>query len=445
MRQLRNLFKNFVVDTCKIYVQVCILLLFTTTSAFSQVEDVRRIVEKLCSPSFHGRGYVNGGDSIAAQYIAQQFQEIGLQQISDSYFQRFKFPVNTFPGNASFFIADKKLEVGTDIIVDPASPSYRGVLKYEVIQPRDIFELESIMPKLQKAIQDNEVNCLAINMVGVHPDTLTIIRNFKYELAQFIPVIIITDQKMNWSVDKKQIENPIFELNHSLANKEPIQVNLDAVLKKEHTAKNVIGYLPAQKKTKKTIVFTAHYDHLGRLGQDVYFPGANDNASGTGMMIALAKYFKQNPISYNLLFIAFAGEEAGLLGSKYYTENPLLPLSDITFLLNLDIFGSGEESITVVNGSIHEEHFNLLVEINNEKQLINQIKARGYAANSDHYWFSDAGVPAFFIYTSGPNRHYHDPFDKYENLSFAEVNDLKTLISLFIERLHTIKIKKKKH
>ncbi len=75
------------------------------------------------------------------------------------------------------------------------------------------------------------------------------------------------------------------------------------------------------------LVFSAHYDHLGQMGKDIYFPGANDNASGTSMLLNLAKYYSQNRPKYSVLFIAFGGEEAGLIGSEYYVKNPLVPLS----------------------------------------------------------------------------------------------------------------------
>lgn len=443
MKPLKNLYKNYAAATHRLALKLFILIAFASFQSFSQVEDVRRVVKQLCSPEFHGRGYVNGGDSIAAGYIAGEFQKAGLHNLTPGYYQYFSFPVNTFPGKADFYLDNKKLTVGEDIIADPASPSYEGTLNYIVLPASAIFDADKILQKLQEAMTGETINCIAIDFRNVHPDTLSIIREFKYELAQFVPVIIITDTKFTWSVSQKQLENPIFEVRAEIADGTPMTIKLDAVLKKEHRAKNVIGYLPAPKKTKKTIVFTAHYDHLGRLGQETYFPGANDNASGTAMLIALANYFRQNKVNYNILFIAFAGEEVGLLGSKYYVENPVKPIKDISFLLNLDIFGSGEDGITVVNGSIFVEHFDLLTDINAEKQLLTQIKARGYAANSDHYWFTDAGVPSFFIYTMGPNKHYHDTSDTYENLSFSEVNDLTALLAVFIERLEKMKKKKK--
>jgi Zn-dependent M28 family amino/carboxypeptidase len=171
------------------------------------------------------------------------------------------------------------------------------------------------------------------------------------------------------------------------------------------------------------------------MGSDTYFPGGNDNASGTAMLISMAKYFKENPVDYNILFIAFAGEEAGLVGSHYFVEHPLIKLDKIAFLLNLDIMGSGEEGITVVNATLFEKEFKDLQKINEEKQLLTVVKARGPAANSDHYWFTQKGVPAFFIYTMGPNKNYHDVYDTYENLSFVEYNDITSLLVEFTKRL----------
>ena len=202
-----------------------------------------------------------------------------------------------------------------------------------------------------------------------------------------------------------------------------------------YTSRNVFGYLPGKKKCGKTIVYSAHYDHLGRMGTETYFPGGNDNASGTAMLISMAKYFKENPVDYNILFIAFAGEEAGLVGSHYFVEHPLIKLDKIAFLLNLDIMGSGEEGITVVNATLFEKEFKELQKINEEKQLLTVVKARGPAANSDHYWFTQKGVPAFFIYTMGPNKNYHDVNDTYENLSFVEYTDITSLLVEFTKRL----------
>ena len=110
-----------------------------------------------------------------------------------------------------------------------------------------------------------------------------------------------------------------------------------------------------------------------------------------------------------------------------YTED------SVDFLINLDIMGSGEEGITVVNATNYPNEFDRLTKINDENKLLTQIKKRGPAKNSDHYWFTTKNVPSFFIYTQGLNKNYHDVFDTYENLSFIEYKDIITLLVKFVE------------
>jgi hypothetical protein len=97
--------------------------------------------------------------------------------------------------------------------------------------------------------------------------------------------------------------------------------------------------------------------------------------------------------------------------------------------------GSGEEGITVVNATLFPKEFDALTAINDKGQLLKQVKKRGTAANSDHYWFTEKGVPAFFIYTMGDNKHYHDVLDTYEALSFSEYADITRLIAEFVKTL----------
>ncbi len=169
------------------------------------------------------------------------------------------------------------------------------------------------------------------------------------------------------------------------------------------------------------------------MGKDVYFPGANDNASGCAMLLNLANYYSQpeNKPKYSIAFMAFCGEEVGLLGSKYYTEHPLFPMKNIRFLLNMDIMGTGEEGITVVNGSVFKTEFDKLKEINTQHNFIKDVKIRGKAANSDHYFFAENGVKACFIYTMGGIKAYHDIYDRAETLPLNEFENLFKLITKF--------------
>lgn len=411
-------------------------LLFICSTTFGQIEEVRRITNTLCSPEFHGRGYVNKGDSIAAEFIALEFQKIGLKPLKKSYFQSFPLDVNTFPSAMSAVLGHKELNPGVHFLVDPGSAGGKMELKPKQISVATALDVNKLIKEIQAINNSKEYNAIAFDFAGLSADTLKKLAGITQEVAGLLPVIEVMDRKFTWSVSNEQLKFPLIQIQDSVFRfNETITIDIQAQLLKNYSSRNVFGYLPAKKKCKKTIVYSAHYDHLGRMGSDTYFPGANDNASGTAMLISMAKYFKENPVDYNILFIAFAGEEAGLVGSKYFVENPLLPLKKIAFVLNLDIMGSGEEGVTVVNATLFEKEFKLLQIINDEKKLLAQVKSRGPAANSDHYWFTQDNVPAFFIYTMGPNKNYHDVFDLYDNLSFVEYQDITTLLVEFTKRL----------
>ncbi|MFA7295533.1 MAG: M28 family peptidase, partial [Candidatus Paceibacterota bacterium] len=184
------------------------------------------------------------------------------------------------------------------------------------------------------------------------------------------------------------------------------------------------------------IIVGAHFDHLGMMGNKTYFPGANDNASGTAMVLDLARFFADTAHigKYSIAFMFFTGEEAGLLGSEYYTKNPLFPLSNIKFMLNLDMIGTGSNGIKVVNGSVIKKEFERLKSINEQHGYLKTVSERGEAANSDHYFFYKKGVKSFFIYTLGNEyKEYHTPTDKAEGLPLTKYNELFKLIVDFIK------------
>ena len=183
-------------------------------------------------------------------------------------------------------------------------------------------------------------------------------------------------------------------------------------------------------------MFTAHYDHLGGFGDSLYFAGANDNAAGVALMLSIAKWYQAHPPPFSVVFIAFAGEEVGggLMGSKYYTDHPAIKLKNISFLINLDLVGNGEEGITVVNATEFPSAFSLMQKINKSQNYLSNIYSRGKARNSDHYWFTENGVPSFFIYTMGKRKAYHDVLDISSTLALPEVNDLQLLITEFIRQ-----------
>jgi Zn-dependent M28 family amino/carboxypeptidase len=133
------------------------------------------------------------------------------------------------------------------------------------------------------------------------------------------------------------------------------------------------------------------------------------------------------------MFICFAGEEVGLLGSEYYTEHPFFELNKIKFLLNLDLLGTGDEGMMVVNGSVFENEWNKLDSINSALKLLPKIGKRGKAHNSDHYYFTEKGVPSFFCYTLGGRTAYHDIYDVAEGLPLTKYKETFILLKTFLD------------
>jgi Zn-dependent M28 family amino/carboxypeptidase len=201
----------------------------------------------------------------------------------------------------------------------------------------------------------------------------------------------------------------------------------------------MIGYVRGVVEPDSFLVFTAHYDHLGRMGKDVYFPGANDNASGTAMLLDLARYYSAEGKQpwYSIAFICLSGEETGLNGSGYYTRNPLFPLKQIKFLVNLDMVGTGSEGITMVNATVFKEAYERMVKINADHEYILTVKQRGESCNSDHCPFYQMGVPAVFIYSQGKEfTEYHNPDDKSSILPLTEYKDIFRLMVDFMDSFH---------
>lgn len=396
------------------------------------IDYAKEVINELCSDVMAGRGYVNDGDNVAAFYIEEEFLKHKLENWDFDYNQTFEFPVNRFPETVEVELDGIALQPGADFIVASSCPSSKIELPILRIKTK---------PKLTEFGASFEVDSMNEFAVVIDDSIYRDLSQFGYQPLDILKangakaVIRLTD-KLTWSVSLTQDEIPtVIMLRDKIgASAKKIKLNIEADLKKRHRTQNVIGFIEGSEEPEKFIVFTGHYDHLGMMGKDAMFPGANDNASGIAMMLNFVKHFTErgHRPKKSIAFIAFAGEEAGLLGSKYYVQNPLFPLDQIEFVINVDLLGTGEDGITVVNGAVHEEEFNTLVELNNRSNYVKQVKKRGKAANSDHFPFSEKGVPAFFIYTRGGIEAYHDIYDLPETLPLTEFEDVFKLIRDFI-------------
>ena len=416
----------------------CLLLLqLQLTTTAQNLSRVRHTVQELASPQLHGRGYAFKGDSLAAEFLIKQYAAIGLKPLSSVFFQPFTLPINILDNRLSLKVEGKPLKPGTDFIAHGATGAGQGEGK--------VYEIDTLLLKDVDAAQNFLTTNLRNKVLVVRQrhfnDLLNLPELFQMQLQQIEAVVVLQPgPKLMGTVRGQQLPFPVLEVLEKSwpAKARKVEYTVDARLEPAYRSQNVIGYVPGSVKPDSFVVITAHYDHLGHQGKDLYFPGAHDNASGTALLLELAHWYAQpqNRPDYSIAFMAFAGEEAGLVGSKHYTENPLFPLGQIKFLLNLDLMSTGEEGLMVVNGSVYPRQFALLQQLNQQHQWLPQIKSRGKAANSDHYYFSEKGVPAFFFYTlGGTTTEYHHPNDKPETLPFTKLKEVFSLITAFVKAL----------
>lgn len=413
----------------------------------------RKVVDTLSSASMHGRGYVNSGHIIASDYVANEYKSFGLLSFekSGSFFQEFSFPVNTFPGTVeiTFSFADgrkEKCKPGDKFLVRSSSPSVKG--KYKVVR-LDSSVVHSASKWNDFMLKNHKKEFVLVDTAGVTDKSeLTKMTNFvKYPppvKGILLPVKLThVEESENcskltpWDFSTYQSTVPVIEIDPSLASATTVDVCIGAKFLPACQSRNVVGYVRGSEQPDSFIVFTAHYDHLGQMGKEVYFPGANDNASGVAMLLNLAKYYSlpENKPKYSIAFIAFGAEEVGLIGSAYFTAHPLFPMARIHFLINMDILGTGDEGITVVNSTLHNPEFVKLKQLNDTNQYLPLIKPRGKAAISDHHFFTERGVPCFYIYTLGGIKAYHDTCDKPGTLPLTEYDDLFRLLRDFTDWL----------
>jgi len=206
------------------------------------------------------------------------------------------------------------------------------------------------------------------------------------------------------------------------------------------TGKNIIGYIDNQ--AKNTILIGAHYDHLGygnenslhRGEKNLIHNGADDNASGVAMMIDLASKLRIANKNNNYLFIAFSGEEIGLLGSNYYTKNAIIKMSNINYMINMDMVGRLNEDTTLaVYGLGTSPIFKQTINANNTKFKI--IQKESGVGPSDHTSFYLNDIPVLHFFT-GQHEDYHKPSDDYDKINFEGMNMISSYIFDIISDLN---------
>jgi hypothetical protein len=174
---------------------------------------------------------------------------------------------------------------------------------------------------------------------------------------------------------------------------------------------NVLGLLPGADPAHadETIVLGAHRDHFGRQA-GLLFPGADDNASGTAVLLGVARALAQSdiPLARSVLFVSFSGEEQGLLGSKLYVARPVRPMKTTIAMINVDHAGIGNGRLTVgVTGLLKP----IAIEAGRRAGVGEKLDVFGFFPGGDHVPFAEAGVPTITVVSGGVHPHFHQPSD----------------------------------
>jgi aminopeptidase YwaD len=445
-------------------------VLLTTVAVIAQqkalepsAERLQKDVSYLASDDLEGRRTGTKGANDASRYIADEFSRLKLRHSLQSF--PYVAGVELGKGNAFTFGPNQgALQVGVDwlplgfsangkVVSGPVSVGY-GITASEL--NHDDYAGVNAKGKIAIATQgtpdgDNPhgrflrfegVRWKAIAARNAGASALIVVARdaeFKNDrLAKLtydnqggdagIPVVLVSRQ----GLEKIQATAEI-------------SLSTD-VVRKEVPAYNVVGVLKGSDPVLKNenIVIGAHYDHLGRGGEgsgslapdsSEIHHGADDNASGTAGMLELARIFNaQRPkLKRTLVFIAFGGEEEGLLGSNYYVNHPVVPLANTVAMINMDMIGRMRDRKLSIGGvGTASEWKEMITQTNGFELTLNEDGL----GPSDHSSFYLKQIPVLFFFT-GAHNDYHKPSDTFEKINYTDEARILTLIARIVRDLDT--------
>lgn len=425
------------------------------------LRQLRLDVFTLADDSMQGRETGTAGEQMAARYLVERFQQLGLAPKGDgsSYLNAFQFAAlpRTGPGN-TLQLGRQKLAFGKDFY--PLGYSANGSVftrvarcKYGIKAPelgRNDFDGVDVK---------DHAACMSISSPdGIHPHSKWIAHN---DLRSRIDdaIKLGANAILFYNDDPEQADDPpqdfemrlqpcsvpvVFLTKSGFAklgqDGDPVALATE-IIREEKTGHNVVGYLGNGK--PYTVVIGAHYDHLGMGGEGSLYRGepaihngADDNASGVAMLLQLAADLRRMPNARNnnYLFIAFSGEEKGLFGSNAWTKHPTLPIDSLNYMINMDMVGRLDSASDVAINSIGTSP---------SWPGITKLKAGGLniktteggVGPSDHTSFYLRNVPAIHFFT-GSEPDYHKPSDDADKLNYPGMLRIARYIEAVITTLN---------
>ena len=429
--------------------RLLLMLIFISQAAISQklkkvdkttLSNLQNHIHYLADDKLEGRRAGTPGENLAMIYIGDQFKLIGLRSKgTEGYYQPFEINEGKQVNAGTHLIIDgKDLKLDKDYFPFVYSPNVNiEALPAVAIQETDmpwIINLKEVLddnttnPHFDlneyihaRAVELKRKGATALLFYNTSPngDQLKFDGKDKAEMTQ-IPVVYITKETA-----QKYFKDPSSSVD--------MKLKID-IGEKKRTGHNVLGYIDNGAAT--TVIIGAHFDHLGygedgnsmlRTGEKLIHNGADDNASGTAALIELARLLKNSKLkNNNYLFIAFSGEELGLFGSKYFVENPTIPLVNVNYMINMDMVGRLNDStrVLIVGGYGTSPQWSSLININDKKApFIIKIDSSG-TGPSDHTSFYRKDIPVLFFFT-GLHADYHKPSDDFDKINY--LGELKVI------------------
>ncbi len=449
-------------------------------------KEMQDYIYYLASDELQGRLPGTEGDKAAAHYIRSKFHEAGLELLGEGGYQYFEVTTGIKMGeHNSLRIDGSAYQLDEDFV--PLSFSGSGETDAEVVfvgygfsintdtlkwddysgmEVKDkwvlVFradpDLDNVASplsqfstdryKVMNAMDHGATGVLLVNTEDFDAeDKLEKLKPERGIGSTKIPVIQITRDVADYILGKtnksfKDLESLYKNQYHSASFNTKVNLAGIADLQPEKTTTaNIVGLIPGE--SEDIVVLGAHYDHLGMGGESSRSPGvsavhhgADDNASGTAMLIEMAQKFSATKPESTLLFIAFGAEEMGLLGSRYFVENPLINMDNVKAMFNFDMVGRLKEDNSItISGTGTALETDSLLSIGMDSTEFQIGKSPGGTGPSDHSTFYSEGIPVLY-FTTGVHDEYHTPEDKADLINYAGMeklgNSIFNLLDLYI-------------
>lgn len=438
--------------------------------------DLKKHLSVLAGPEMEGRETATEGQRKAAAFIENRFKELGLTPGAGSSYQQYYPVYRDSITHAVLRLKDKNLTRNRDFSVNPANyPARLGVSEVVYINFDDSLWKESKIPvsgkvvmffakglqqsgpqqnfggiiftRISQVMQRGAVAALVVQDIFPvsNPEALSAIQFDAYSSRQNINYFTLSP-----SIAAEALGVPADEITgNKLGSKTyPVKTWMEYDEKKlELQSSNVLGLLEGTDKKDEYLVITGHYDHLGKRGETIYY-GADDDGSGTVGVLEIAEAFVKAKQAgkgprRTILFMAVSGEEKGLWGSRFYSDNPVYSLDKTTANLNIDMIGR-LDSIHIKNDTTQYVYLVGDDKLSSDLRPITDL-ANKYTKlhldgkyndpkdpqriyfRSDHYNFARKGVPILF-YFSGLHPDYHRPTDTVDKINFPEYEKRARLV-----------------